>query len=84
MSYSASWHVSCFFSKDIISDFHIYKMKIKTLKEKEKEHLETVLAKTHWDINKSARLLRITQSQTKRKIKEYGLKKPDSVDPNPA
>jgi DNA-binding NtrC family response regulator len=52
-------------------------MRTKTLKEREKEHLTSVLAKTHWDLNKSARLLRIPVSQVRRKITEYGLTKPN-------
>lgn len=54
-------------------------MKIKTLKEREKEHLEDVLDKTSWDLGKAARLLQIPLSQVRRKISEHGLKKPDSL-----
>ncbi|MFH1135245.1 MAG: helix-turn-helix domain-containing protein [Pseudomonadota bacterium] len=55
----------------------------KTLKEREREHLENVLAKTHWDLAKSARLLRIPLSQVKRKITEYGVKKPGTAEAGP-
>ncbi|MEW5723460.1 MAG: hypothetical protein AB1896_10160 [Thermodesulfobacteriota bacterium] len=33
----------------------------------------------NWDVNKSARRLRIPLSQVKRKIKEYSLKRPEST-----
>lgn len=52
-------------------------MKIKTLKEREKEHLKEVLEKTNWDVEKAARLLQIPLSRIRRKISEHGLKKPD-------
>lgn len=51
-------------------------MKIKTLKEREKEHLEDVLEKTGWDMEKTARLLQISLSEVKQKISEHGLGKP--------
>ena len=54
-------------------------MKIKTLKEREKEHLKNVLEKTRWDLEKAARLLQIPLSQVKRKIREHGLKEPGSA-----
>lgn len=50
-------------------------MEIKSLKIKEEELLKEVLVKTHWDLEKTARLLKITLSQVKRKIKEHGLVK---------
>lgn len=50
-------------------------MEIKSLKTKEKELLETVLAKTHWNLEKTSRLLEISVSQIKRKIKAYDIKK---------
>jgi len=53
-------------------------MEIKTLKDKEKELLYEVLAKTHWDLQKTSRLLKISLSQVKRKIREHGLQAPDS------
>ena len=53
-------------------------MKIKSLKESEKEHLKKVLEKTHWDLSKSSRLLKISLQQLKSKITTYGLKKPAS------
>ena len=52
-------------------------MEIKSLKIKEEELLKEVLAKTHWDLEKTARLLRISVSRVKRKIKEHGLLKAD-------
>lgn len=51
-------------------------MNIKTLKEREKEHLEDVLEKTGWDLEKTARLLQISLSEVKHKIMEHGLGKP--------
>jgi transcriptional regulator with GAF, ATPase, and Fis domain len=53
-------------------------MEIKSLKLKEEELLQEVLAKTHWDLNKTARLLKITLSQVKRKIREHGLESADN------
>ena len=49
-------------------------MKIKSLKQSEKEHLENVLFQTHWDLEKTSRLLKIPLKQVKSKIKEYRLK----------
>jgi DNA-binding NtrC family response regulator len=48
-------------------------MEIKSLKSKEKELLETVLGKTHWNIEKTSRLMKISVSQIKRKIRAYDL-----------
>ena len=56
-----------------------YFMEIKSLKSKEEELLREVLAKTHWDLEKTARLLKITLSQVKRKIKEHGLERADTT-----
>lgn len=53
-------------------------MKIKTLKEKEKEHLQEVLKKTRWNLEKAALLLQIPLTQVKRKIREHGFKEPGS------
>jgi DNA-binding NtrC family response regulator len=50
-------------------------MEIKTLKEREREHLLQVLEKTGWNIQKTAGLLQIPSSEVKRKIKEHGLKR---------
>ena len=47
---------------------------IKSLKESEKEHLNNVLEKTHWDLSKTSRLLKISLQQLKSKITAYGLK----------
>jgi len=54
------------------------RMEIKTLKDKEKELLREVLAKTHWDLQKTSRLLKISLTQVKRKIREHGIQVPDS------
>ncbi len=51
-------------------------MEIKTLKEREKDHLLHVLKKTHWNIQKTASLLQIPSSEVRRKIKEHGLRRP--------
>ena len=51
---------------------------VKTLKELEEEHLRTVLEKTGWNIEKASRLLKISVSQVKRKIRTHGLKPPRS------
>jgi len=53
-------------------------MEIKTLKEREKEHLLKVLQLTSWDLEKAARLLKISISKLKRKIWEHGLTKEES------
>lgn len=53
-------------------------MEIKSLKNKEEELLREVLGKTHWDLVKTARLLKITLSQVKRKIKEFSLERTDN------
>jgi DNA-binding NtrC family response regulator len=52
-------------------------MKIKSLKESEKEHLLNVLEKTHWDLEKTSRLLKISLHRVKSKIKAYGIRRPD-------
>jgi len=48
-------------------------MKIKSLRESEKDHLNAVLEQTHWDLEKTSRLLKIPLEQVKAKIAEYGL-----------
>lgn len=53
-------------------------MKIKSLKQSEKEHLLNVLIKTQWDLEKTSRLLKISLQQVKSKIKEYGISRADS------
>jgi DNA-binding NtrC family response regulator len=53
-------------------------MKIDSLKESEKKHLLTVLKKTHWDLEKTSRLLKISLKSVKLKIKEYGISQSDS------
>lgn len=52
-----------------------YIMEIKSLKSKEAELLKEVLSKTHWDLDKASRLLKISLSQVKRKIKEHGIER---------
>lgn len=52
-------------------------MKIKSLKESEREHLQTVLEKTHWDLEKTSRLLKISLPRVKSKIKTYKISRPD-------
>ncbi len=52
-------------------------MEIKSLKESEKEHLLNVLIKTHWDLEKTSRLLKISLHRLKSKIKEYEICRPD-------
>jgi len=52
-------------------------MEIKSLKLREEELIKEVLVKTHWDLEKAARLLKISLSQVKRKIKEHGIIKVD-------
>ncbi len=52
-------------------------MKIKSLKESEREHLLTVLEKTHWDLEKTSRLLKIPLQRVKSKIKAYGIRRSD-------
>jgi DNA-binding NtrC family response regulator len=52
-------------------------MKIESLKESEKKHLQTVLEKTHWDLEKTSRLLKISLQSVKSKIKKYDISPPD-------
>ena len=47
---------------------------IKTLRAKEKELLQNVLAKTAWDLPVAARLLQIPISELGKKIEEHGLR----------
>ena len=53
-------------------------MPIKALKEKERELLLEVLTKTRWDLEKASRLLKISHSQLKRKVREHQLNAPGS------
>ena len=48
-------------------------MEMKTLREREKEHLQKVLDLTHWDLEKASRLLKVPLKQVKRKIREHGI-----------
>jgi DNA-binding NtrC family response regulator len=52
-------------------------MRIKSLKESEREHLLNVLEKTHWDLEKTSRLLKISLQRVKSKIKAYGIRRSD-------
>lgn len=52
-------------------------MEIKSLKESEKDHLSIVLNKTHWNLEKASRLLKITLQEVKTKIKKYNISRPD-------
>ena len=52
-------------------------MKIKTLRDKEKELIREVLLKTDWNLEKTSRLLQIPLSQVKKKIREHGMQRPD-------
>jgi len=61
-----------------LSVFKQVRMEIKTLKDKEKELLREVLTKTHWDLQKASRLLKISIPRVKRKIREYDIQPPDS------
>ena len=53
-------------------------MQIKTLKEREKDHLLQVLVKTHWNLQKTALLLQIPLAEVRRKIKEHRLERPSA------
>jgi transcriptional regulator with GAF, ATPase, and Fis domain len=53
-------------------------MEIKTLRDKECELLQEVLAKTDWNLENASRLLRIPLSQVKKKIREHNLPKPEN------
>ena len=58
-------------------------MRIQTLKQREKDHLFQVLAKTDWDIGKTALLLQIPVTEVRRKIKEHRLRKPKCMKSEP-
>ena len=49
-----------------------------TLKEREKEHIVYVLHKTHWDLEKTAHVLRIPLHECTQKLREYGLEIPEN------
>lgn len=51
-------------------------MKLKTLKEREKEHLLQVLEMTGWNEEKASILLKIPLAQVQRKIRENAIEKP--------
>lgn len=52
-------------------------MKVKALKEVERDHLRVVLAQTSWNLEKAARLLEVSLPFLKRKITEHGLRAHD-------
>ena len=54
------------------------KMKPKSLKQREKEHIQQVLELTGWDERKASLLLKIPLSQVQRKMRENAIKKPDA------
>ena len=56
-------------------------MKIKTLKDKERELIQEVLAKTDWNLEKASRLLQIPLAHVKKKIREHGIKKRALTEP---
>jgi len=53
-------------------------MEIKTLKDKERELLLEVLTKTSWNLEKTSRLMQIPLSEVRQKIREHGMRRPDS------
>jgi DNA-binding NtrC family response regulator len=53
-------------------------MPMQTLKEREKEHLLAVLEKTHWNLSKTACLLRISLKELEEKMRDHELKGRDS------
>ena len=57
-------------------------MKIKTLKQREKDHLSSILNKTSWDIDKSAHLLKIPKEDVLLKIEEFGFSR-ESLNKTP-
>lgn len=52
-------------------------MKLKSLKESEKEHHSTVLNKTRRDLEKASRLLKIPLQEGKPGINQYTISRPD-------
>ncbi|MBN1849628.1 MAG: hypothetical protein JW932_13700 [Deltaproteobacteria bacterium] len=57
-------------------------MKLKTLKQREKEHLQRVLEMTGWDEEKASLLLKIPLAQVQRKLREYAIQKPNVKGPS--
>ena len=77
---SACVHFSDFvYGPDYRRSDRICRMKIKTLKDKERELIQEVLVKTDWNLEKASRLLQIPLARVKRKIREYGIKKLDTI-----
>lgn len=52
-------------------------MKLKTLKQREREHIQQVLEMTGWDEEKASLLLKIPLEQVQRKMRENAIEKPD-------
>jgi transcriptional regulator with GAF, ATPase, and Fis domain len=52
-------------------------MNLKTLKQREKEHLQQVLEMTGWDEEKASLLLKIPLAQVQRKMRENAIEKPN-------
>jgi transcriptional regulator with GAF, ATPase, and Fis domain len=55
-------------------------MKPKTLKQREKEHLQQVLEMTAWNEEKASLILKIPLAQVHRKMRENAIKKPDTKE----
>jgi transcriptional regulator with GAF, ATPase, and Fis domain len=55
-------------------------MKPKTLKQREKEHLQQILELTGWNEEKASLLLKIPLAQVQRKMRENAIKKPDAKE----
>jgi DNA-binding NtrC family response regulator len=49
---------------------------IEALKEAEKKHIEKALAATDWNITQTAKVLQISPTTLRKKIGDFGLKKP--------
>ena len=53
-------------------------MNLKTLKQREKEHLQQVLEMTGWDEEKASLILKIPLAQVQRKMRENAIERPDT------
>ena len=53
-------------------------MKLKTLKQREKEHLQQILEMTGWDEEKASLILKIPLAQVQRKMRENAIERPDT------
>jgi DNA-binding NtrC family response regulator len=54
-------------------EFHERMPQIKTLEEIRKEHIQQVLRSTGGDLEQTCRVLRISLTELRRRMKEYGL-----------